>query len=250
MPMSRWSTYLVLAGLLAVAFHSGRAAEPDPKTLVEQAIKAHGGEAELKKVQISTSQFKGKIQSPAGELDVSGEVASDKDVRQRVALQLEVGGMKVEVLSVLTNDSGWVKVNDVVIDLDADKVAEAREQSHGHWVATLVPLRGPEYKLAGRGEVKVLDKPAYGVIASRDGRRDVQLFFDKETHLLVKTEQRVKDEAGKELTEESYFSNFEEKNARQPMKVSVRRDDMPYMDAEVTSFQTKEKLEDSLFQTP
>jgi hypothetical protein len=177
-------------------------------------------------------------------------VASDKDVRQRVALQLEVGGMKVDVLSVLTNDSGWVKVNDVVIDLDADKVAEAREQSHSHWVATLVPLRGPEYKLAGRGEVKVLDKPAYGVIASRDGRRDVQLFFDKETHLLVKTEQRVKDEAGKELTEESYFSNFEEKNARQPMKVSVRRDDMPYMDAEVTSFQTKEKLEDSLFQKP
>jgi hypothetical protein len=250
MSMSRAWTHAFLAVLLAVAFHSGRAAEPDAKTLIEQAIKAHGGAEELKKTQISVSQFKGKIQSPAGELELSGEVASDKDQRQRVSMQLEVMGMKVDVVTVLKNDSGWTKINDTLLEFNAEQVAEGREQAHGHWVATLLPLLGPEYKLAGRGEVKVQDKPAYGVIVSRADRRDVQLFFDKETHLLVKTEQRVKDETGKELTEESFFSDYQEKDARQPMKVSVRRDDMPYMEAEVTSFQTREKLEDSLFEKP
>ena len=250
MPMSRLSTHLVLAGLLVATFHSGRAAEPDAKTLVEQAIKAHGGAEELKKAQVSVSQFKGKIQSPVGELEVSGEIASDRDVRQRVAIQVDINGMKVDILTVLKNDGGWAKANDTIVDLNADQIAEAREQTHGHWVATLVPLLGPEYKLAGRGEVKVQDKPAYGVIASRADRRDVQLFFDKETHLLVKTEQRVKDESGKELTEESFLSNYQEKDARQPLKISVRRDDMPYMEAEVTSFQTRDKLEDSLFEKP
>jgi hypothetical protein len=110
--------------------------------------------------------------------------------------------MKLEVLTVIKNDSGWTKVNDIVIDLNGDQIAEAREQTHGRWVTTLLPLLGPEYKLAGRGEVKVQDRPAYGVIVSRADRRDVQLFFDKETHLLVKTEQRVKDESGKEMTGE------------------------------------------------
>jgi len=250
MPMSRLSTHLILAGLLVAAFTTGRAADPEPKALIEQAIKAHGGAEELKKAQVSVSQFKGKIQSPVGELDVSGEVASDKDLRQRVAIQIEIMGNKVDILTVLKKDGGWIKANDAVLDLNADQIAEAREQTHGHWVATLVPLLGPEYKLAGRGEVKVQDKPAYGVIVSRADRRDVQLFFDKETHLLVKTEQRVKDESGKEMTEESYFSNYQEKDARQPLKVSVRRDDMPYMEAEVTSFQTRDKLEDSLFEKP
>lgn len=249
MLISRRSTNLVLAGLLVAAFHAS-AQEPEPKTLIEQAIKAHGGAEELKKVQVSVSQFKGKIQSPVGELDISGEISSDKDQRQRVSLQFEVMGNKVDVLTVLKNDGGWAKANDVFIDLSADQVTEAREQTHGHWVATLLPLLGPEYKLAGRGEVKVQDKPAYGVIVSRADRRDVQLFFDKETHLLVKTEQRVKDETGKELTEESFFSNYQDKEARQPMKVTVRRDDMPYMEAEVTSFVTRDKLEDSLFEKP
>jgi hypothetical protein len=98
--------------------------------------------------------------------------------------------------------------------------------------------------------VKVQDRPAYGVIVSRADRRDVQLFFDKETHLLVKTEQRVKDESGKEMTEESFFSNHQEKDARQPLKATARRDDMPYMEADITSFQTRDKLEDSLFEKP
>lgn len=250
MPMSRLSTQLILAGVLACAFHSARAAEPEPKALIEQSIKAHGGAEELKKAQISVSQFRGKIQSPVGELEVSGEIASDKDQRQRVSLQFEVMGTKVDVLTVLKNDGGWANANGTIIELNADQITEAREQTHAHWVATLVPLLGPEYKLAGRGEVKVQDKPAYGVIVSRADRRDVQLFFDKETHLLVKTEQRVKDESGKEMTEESYFSGYQEKDARQPLKISVRRDDMPYMEAEVTGFQTREKLEDSLFEKP
>lgn len=52
------------------------------------------------------------------------------------------------------------------------------------------------------------------------------------------------------MTQESFYSNFQEKDARQPMKLIVRRDDMPYMDAEITSFQTREKLEDSLLEKP
>jgi hypothetical protein len=250
MSMSLLWTRLVLAGLLVVACHFAQAQEPEPKTLIEQAIKAHGGADELKKTTVSVSQFKGKIQSPVGELDVSGEIASDKDQRQRVSLQFEVMGVKVDVLTVLKNDGGWAKANDTVIDLNADQIAEAREQTHAQWVASLVPLLGPEYKLAGRGEVKVQDKPAFGVIVSRADRRDVQLFFDKESHLLVKTEQRVKDDTGKEMTQESFYSNFQEKDARQPMRLLVRRDDMPYMDAEITSFQTRAKLEDSLFEKP
>ena len=236
---------LVLAVSTAV-----RGDEPQPKELLEKAIAAHGGKEELTKLQVGVSQIKGTIHSPEGDLAFSGEAATDGAKRERATLQLEIGGMKFDVASVWAGDRGWIKFNDTVVDMDDDKLQQAREQAHVHMVATLTPLLGPDYKLASRGELKVGDKPALGIIVSRAERQDVQIFFDKETHLLVKTEQRVKDDAGKEVTEESVFSDHDPKGARQPRKVVVKRDDKPYLEAEVTSFDPREKLDDSLFQRP
>jgi hypothetical protein len=165
-------------------------------------------------------------------------------------LQLEIGGMTVDIATAWAGDRGWIKLNDVVVDMDADKLAEAREQAHANYVVTLVPLLEPEYKLASRGEVKVGERPALGIIVSKADRRDVQLFFDKETHLLVKTEQRVKDDAGREVTEESVLSDHEPKGARQARKLTVTRDGKPHVEVEVTSYDPEEKLDDKLFERP
>jgi hypothetical protein len=177
-------------------------------------------------------------------------VAHDGSKRQRVAVQLEINGMRFEIITAWAGEKGWIKFGDMVLDMDDDKVAEAREEAHANYVATLVPLLEAEFKLASRGEVKVGERPAWGLIVAKADRRDVQLFFDKETHLLVKTEQRVKDDAGREVTEEAILSDHEPKGARQARKVAVRRDDKPYLDIEVTSNDPEDKLDDKLFERP
>jgi len=240
---------ICLVVLVALA-HAAYGDEPSPKELLEKAIAAHGGKEELTRLQGRTSQIKGTIHSPEGDLAFSGEVASDRSKRERVTLQLEIGGITFDIASVWAGERGWTKFNDVVVDMDADKLEQAREDAHAHFVSTLVPLLDAEFKLASRGEVKVGERPAWGIIVSKPDRRDVQLFFDKETHLLLKTEQRVKDDAGVEVTEESVLSDHEPKGARHPQKLTVRRNDKPYLEVEVTSYAPSEKFADSLFERP
>ena len=236
--------------LAVVAASAAQAAEPEPKALIQKAIAAHGGEKELTKLQISVSQIAGTIHSPEGELTFSGEVSSDQAKRQRATLQLDLAGQKITIVSVVAGDSGWTKFNEAVVDMDADQLIAARAQAYSHWLTTLTPLVGPEFKLASRGEIKVGNRAAYGVIVSQAGQGDVHLFFDEETSLLVKTEQRLKDETGREVTEESILSNHEEQGTRQARKIAVRRNDKPYFEAESTSLQPVEKLDDSLFKRP
>lgn len=240
--------YLLLALYAASVV---QAVEPEPKALIEKAITAHGGAAELAKLQAAVAHISGTIHLPTGDISFTGEITSDHAKRQRAAVQIDFAGQKANILSVLSGDSGWIKLNDeAVVDMDANQVATARAQAYSRWLTTLTPLTGPEIKLAGRGEVKVGDRAAFGVIVSQAGQGDVHLFFDQETSLLVKSEQRLKDETGMEVTEESTFSNHEERGTRQPRKVVVKRNDKPHLTAESTSLQPLEKLADNLFNKP
>ena len=71
------------------------------------------------------------------------------------------------------------------------QLRELQEGGYASWVTTLLPLKGQEFTLALAGEEKIRDQPAVGVLVSSRGRRDVTLFFDKESRLLVKTETRA-----------------------------------------------------------
>ena len=90
-----------------------------------------------------------------------------------------------------------------------------------------------------------------GVRVTSKDRRYVNLYFDKETNLLIKTEKQVKDDAGKEVTEEEYFSDYkEEKGIKHALKFTVKRDGKLFVEGEVTGGQYEEKLDDSTFAKP
>src|SRR5207302_6498712 len=97
---------------------------------------------------------------------------------------------------VIHGAKGWVKFNDEVKAMPDEELGEEKEEMYARWVASLVPLKDKAFKLAALGEVKVGDSAAVGVRISHDGRRDVNLFFDKSSGLLVKQEHPVKDVKG------------------------------------------------------
>src|SRR5439155_22836546 len=121
---------------------------------------------------------------------------------------------------VLSGDKGWTRMGDQTNEMDKDAIAEAKEQGYAGWLSTLAPLKDKQFKLATIGEVKVENRPALGVKVSSKGHRDVDLYFDKETGLLVKSEHRVKDDtSGQEVTEESFPGEYKEvQGTKQAMK--------------------------------
>jgi len=239
-------------GFLGMATTPVRADDAAPQAVLEKALKAHGGEANLAKFSASAVTFKGKFHGMGQALAMTGTLSTHRDDRLKMDIEVEAGGQKFRFATVLNGAKGWVRIADNTAELDKDQLAEAQHGANAAWVGTLAPLKGKPFTLDGVGESKVDGKPAVGIRASREGRRDVNLYFDKETGLLLKTETRVKDEAsGQEVTEETFLSDYKDvQGTKQPMKFTTKRDGKLHTEGEVTEVTLAEKHDADVYVKP
>jgi hypothetical protein len=243
---------LTFGFVLAIAAPARADDEADARKIIEKAVKAHGGQEKLDKLPGGVIKFKGTFHGTGEGIAVSGEVASQGSDKHRVDMEIDAGGMKFPIVIVVAGDKGWTKLGKDVKEFDKDELKEAQEEAYSGWVATLAPLKDKQFKLATLGEIKVEKRPAVGVKVSSKGHRDVELYFDKETGLLVKAETRVKDEmSGQEVAEESFPSEYKDvQGTKQAMKFVVKRNGKLFMEGEASEVKLYEKLDDSLFKKP
>lgn len=228
--------------------------QAEMRALIDKAIKATGGEAKLAQLNAATFKGKGKFYGMGEGIDYTGDWALQHPDKTRVQIEFTAGGMMFTIIRVLNGDKAWSKFNDKTQTVDSkEEIAEGQEAAYVAWVTRLVPLKDKDFQLAPLGEVKIDGKPAVGVRVSHKGRRDVNLFFDKEKGLLLKVETVIKDPmaAGQEMTQEALYSEHKEVNGVQAaMKVVINRDGKKFIDLEVTEIELKEKLDDSVFGKP
>jgi hypothetical protein len=241
---------LVVLGLGLAAASPGWAQEP--KALIDKAIQAAGGADKLEKYKAAVWKGRGKAYAMGLEIPYTGEWTEQFPNQFKFTIEGDVMGQKFTIGSVVNGDKGWLKVGDDTQEMDKDRLTEAREDLHANWVGRLVPLKDKAFTLAPLGEVKVEDKPALGVKVTYPNRRDVNLFFDKESGLLVKIEHRVKDEqSGMDMNQEVFMSDFKEvEGIKMSMKFVIKRDGKPFVDGEITEYKLEEKLDDSVFAKP
>jgi hypothetical protein len=245
---------LAVGFVLAVSAFAVRADDAaEARAIIENAVKAHGGQATLEKFPANTARFKGTFHGMGEGIPMSGEVCSQAAEKLRVDVEVMVMGMKIRVISIFAGDKGWNKLADQeAAAMTKDELEEGRKQAHTAWVTTLIPLKDKNYTLATLGEIKVDGRPARGVKVSRKGQRDVDLYFDKETGLLVKTEAMVKlDGSDQEVLEEIVLSDYKEvQGTQQAMKFVVKREGKLYMEGTVSEIVLSEKLDPNLFDKP
>ena len=249
--------YAALAvGAVVAVGAPARADEADAKAaraLVDKAIKAHGGADALAKFPASTMKFKGSFHGMGMDLPMKGDIYSAGADKLKLDMTIEAGGQTIPIVNVVAGDKGWAKAGDQVIELTADQMTEAKEQGHAGWVAGLIPLiKADGLTLATAGEQVVADKPAVAVKVSAKGRRDVTLYFDKASGLLVKHENQIKDEGtGQEVLEETFHSAYKDvQGTKQATKLVAKRDGKLYLDIEVSEITLVEKLDPGTFDKP
>jgi hypothetical protein len=250
---NRWSVSLAACLVLA----AGRAVRADEqaemKALVARALKAAGGAKNLAKYPALTWKFKGKVFVQGNGTDYTAELSSHFPLQSKLTLSLTLNGQQVTVIRVLNKDKGWFKLNDTTIAMNKDQLAEEKDQVYVHWLLSLVPLKDRGVTLAPVGEVKVGDHDAVGIKVTRKGNRDVNLYFDKKTALLVKAETIIKvPETGKEVSQEWLFTGYKETDGvKYPAKARILRDGKDYVSVEeTTEFKPEEKAEKSDFDKP
>ena len=124
-----------------VAAAAARADDKETQAVIDKAIKARGGADKLAKFKAAAWKGKGKFYGLGDAIDYTGEWAIVPPAKSRNTLDLDFGGMKIQRVGVFNGDKGWIKLNDMLQDMDKDQLAEARDQNYVGFVTSLVPLK-------------------------------------------------------------------------------------------------------------
>src|SRR5262249_37172471 len=167
-----------------------------------------------------------------------------------------VMGQKVGLVQVFNKDKGWIKVNaggnEMTMEIKDELLDAMKQAGYTQYVETLVPLlKDKGFTLSSLGEVKVNDKPAVAVKVAFKGKKDINLYFDKDTGLPVKRDGMGIDQNLKEVMQEVYYSDYKEFDGlKRPTKVVIHQDGKKFMEAEVTEMKFVDKFDDSEFGKP
>ncbi len=239
---------------LVVAASQPAQAQEELKAVIVKAVKAHGGEEKLAAMENKgvEAKSKGTIHLLGG-FSYTGETFAQLPNKFKEVLKMEINGMQVTQTVVLDGDKCWINVNGMNIDLGEALNKEIKEQMHERRAMSLLPLlKGKEFELAPLGEVKVGGQDAVGVKASAKDRRDVSLYFAKDSGLLVKIESRPLDfMTMQEVAQEIILSDYKEMDGyKAPQRLLMNRNGEKFLEREVTEFRIVDKIDDSVFAKP
>jgi hypothetical protein len=240
------ATIVLLAAVSAVP------AQDAARAIIERAAQAHGGLERLGKLRADRIQVKGNIIVDGKETPFTGEVTVQLPTQFKNVLTLTTPKGRTTIVQILNGDKVFVTLDGQPRPVEPSAIAETREKFAINRAIRLAPLlMERNYELTALGEVKVGDRPALGVRVAAKGRRELKLYFDKETHLLVKSEHLLDGADGKELKEEVFYGDFRDLGGyKRPLKLAAYRDGKKVMDAEITDVKYFERIDDAEFAKP
>jgi hypothetical protein len=229
----------------------------DPKAVVDKAIQALGGEANLKRYKAANSKTRGEFHikgfGGGGEVKVefTADVALQPPHQRKVVSKFDISGMMRSTIEAINGDKGWYRERGKIHDMDAGRYKRQREELYTAWLTLVVPLKDPAFKLTSLGESKVNDRPAIGIKVSREGEPDVNLYFDKENGLPAKSARQAMDFIGRVGEEETIYSDYKDfDGVKQYTKMKIKRDGKDTAEMEITEFNPVDKLDDKVFEKP
>lgn len=157
------------------------------------------------------------------------------------------------IVMVVDRDKGWISGNNG----EAGPLPKALFTPIRHGFAglrladSLLPLLGKEWKLSALGELKVDDRPAVGIQATRKGMPTVDLWFDRGTNLLVRGEMRVAESESAEATYKAHFGTYKKIGERKYFtKMTIYRDDKMVLEMERSDLKARDRVDDETFAKP
>jgi hypothetical protein len=247
----RWLCAAITAALhVPVAMASDDAA----RSVVEMAIKAQGGADKVAKLRVMRIKVEGTMSLVPGQPAIPFVLEDwwQMPDQYKTTSRFELGGKKMNQTQALDGASGWVQLDGVTQDLPKEAVAEMREQKYAEDLDRLGFLADKGINLTALGESKVSGRAAAGVLIKSKGHRDVQLWFDKESGLLVKREHRVLDGGtGKEVAQEVVLSDYRETGGVKHYRaLTAYRDGTKAIEAKVREVEFFDKLDKKVFAKP
>ena len=119
-------------------------------------------------------------------------------------------------------------------------------------VETLFPLiTEPAFELSAIPATKVDRREALGVRVSSKGQEDIDLFFDKQSGLLVKSERMAMDPDRDDVRREDFFRNYRKSGGgTRWTSVAIFEEGKKLLEMDMVSLQWVDRIPDSEFVKP
>jgi hypothetical protein len=229
-----------------------RPGQDEARAMIDKAIEARGGAAAIERYKAVTAKFSATYYRNETEWKTTGTAYELAFEQSRVDWEMQSPDQNAYVVQVFDRDKGWVSMNGTLSDMTKDEVAEFREVLYASAVADLHGLTGPGFQLTPLGTSKVGDKTVVGVRVSSKGHRDISLYFDKGSGLLLKKTLRRKEAgAAAEFTEEMLYGDYRNVSGLMfPFHVSETRDGKTSFVGDWSEITVAEKLRDGILTKP
>jgi hypothetical protein len=222
--------------------------------LLDRAIKAQGGEEKLKAAQSASFKTKGTVTAGGMQVDLAGDAAVQGDGLYRWNVTFSAMGRTESGVIVVTPEKIWGKGGNQANAEEAPaEAAFLRDVFRTiRLPQNLAVLRNQDTTLSHLGELKIEERAAVGLKVATKGRPEIDLFFDKETHLPLRAEIRVKEPGeANEIVYAFIFADYKDVNGvKMYGKFTLKRDDKVTLVMEFSDFQLQEKLGADLFAKP
>jgi hypothetical protein len=238
--------------MLCVLPQIGRAGGDGTTAIIDKAIKAHFPKGVDTKNRGLRTKGKGMLHVMGLDLEFVQEVSIQMPNKFKEAMEITVKDMKINTIAVFDGKKGWIKAADKDVPVTKEILAEFKEAVHGMSLALGMFEKAKDIKYAALGEVQIKGKPALGVKVSKEGKKDIDFYFDKATGLIRKVELRKRDfMSGQEVTEERFITEYQDVEGRKvAKKVQILRDGKDFLELEVMDVQFLERIDDSEFGKP
>jgi len=230
----------------------GRAQEDEPRTVLAKAIKAHGGAKALVTLRAFVQTGKGRLYAPF-EAPFTAEIRSQAPDKHKIALEVELKGATHTYIKVLNGTRGWVRdFTRKTNAMDEQDLAEAQQMMTVDKAIGLIALMDKTYQLSSFGKATVEGRDALGLRVMKAGCRDVSLFFDSASHLLLKAEYRARDLNKEEVTQEKLFSDYKTlpSGLKVPGKMIINNDGKRFVEFEIAETTVVERHDEGAFAKP
>lgn len=243
------------AVLLPLSVAAAPAPDPDQqvKDIIDRAIAKQGGTANLERYRASTYSFTATYPSVSPSAVMSGTIQIQDSDKHVLKGKTVIAGETIDsTFYVVNGTKAWTSSNGIVQEENKANVAQFREILHADYLCNLKGLSEPGVKLASLGESNIGGKKAVGIKVSSPGFRDVCLYFDKASALLLERTLQYKEPSTDKLTvEKTSFSKYEDVSGRMVATRHVlSHDGVEIAISELTQITFAEKLPDDTFKKP
>ncbi|HEV8060965.1 MAG TPA: hypothetical protein VGP68_13885 [Gemmataceae bacterium] len=249
MRRSAFAFVLISLTVFGAQVRADEAAEA--RSLVEEAVKAHGGATALAQLKLMTRLSSGTMFLLGQEAPFRDELVVSLPTKWRWNLETGAAGRQTVMTLIMNGNNAWQGSGLLVAPMPQERVGELQDESQVLWLGTLMPLlQEKDLQLGLTKDVDVNGKPAHGIRVSRANKSEIKLYFDGQTHLLVKIARRAR-EAGIDIDKEYFYGDHQAvQGVMMPKRYSEWTSGRKLVDVNSISYKFHDKLDDKLFEKP